>query len=120
MAQFSKKHRDQAMKIICDFHAHRSMEHFISPEYLHYHGIPQNIDVVQLVDVLRSMGYLKIKKDLNGTSFILLTDEGKCYFERKADITHDKRVENIRYIITTLIAVAALITAIVSISLQYQ
>ena len=55
------------------------------------------------------MGYLTVKKDITGDSDILLTDAGKCYFEQKADRDHEKRIENIRYIITTAIAVVALI-----------
>lgn len=34
---------------------------------------------------------------------------GKAYVEEKVALAHDKRVENIRYIITTIIAVAAFI-----------
>lgn len=34
---------------------------------------------------------------------------GKAYVEEKAALVHDKRVENIKYIITTVIAVAAFI-----------
>lgn len=45
---------------------------------------------------------------------------GKAYVEGKRALAHDKRVENIRYWITTAIAISAWITAIVSIILQYR
>lgn len=45
---------------------------------------------------------------------------GRAYVEGKRSLAHDKRVENIKYGITTLIAVVALITSIVSIVLQYK
>lgn len=121
MAVFLKRDRDTAMRIICDFYASEWPDCFIEPEYLHQHGLPESVDAEQLIEVLQAMGYISYKRDLQGEIYNLgLTDAGKCYFERKADITHEKRIENIRYIITTAIAVAALITAIVSIILQCQ
>lgn len=109
MDTFTKKQRDLAMKILCDYHANRVRGHSITPEYLYHHGLPESVNAGQLVAVLESMGYLTVKKDITGDSDILLTDAGKCYFEQKADRDHEKRIENIRYIITTAIAVVALI-----------
>lgn len=120
MATFSKKQRDLAMKIICDFYANSGPLESISDDYLKHHGIPENINVKQLIRVLEAMGYVSIKRYVNGPGTIHLTDAGKCYFERKADLSKEKRIEWARYIITTAIATAALITAIVSICLQYR
>lgn len=116
----SKKNRDLAMKVIIDFHANREPGCTIGPKYLTYHGLPESVDPCHVIDVLKSMGYINFEKEITGEIYdIALTDKGKHYFETKMDISHEKRVEWIRYIITTFIAIAALITAIVSIILQY-
>ncbi len=104
-----KKHRDIAMQAICDFHAHRDPGHSIGPKYLYYHGLPESIDANYLVEILQSMGYITCKKDIHGNKEISLTDVGKHYFETNMDLTHEKRVEWIRYIITTGIAVSAFV-----------
>lgn len=117
----SKKNRDLAMKIIIDFHADREDRHTIGPKYLTYHGLPKSVDPYHVIDVLKSMGYIDFKKDPIGKIYSIdLTEKGKHYFETNMDISHEKKVEWIRYIITTLIAVAALITSIVSIVLQHK
>lgn len=106
----SKRNRDKAMRIICDFNVNRDRKAFITTESLYGLGFPKDVDAKQTVDVLEAMGYVTYF-DLfqRGSKFIELTDEGKCYFERKADRSREKRIEWIRYIITTLIALAAFI-----------
>jgi len=119
METFSKKNRDTAMRIICDFYEDGEIHESLKINQLHQKGLPKNIDPGQISRVLESMGYIEVTRYLNAPSTIRLTPDGKCYFERKADISREKRMEWIRYIITTAIAVAALITAVVSIILQY-
>lgn len=78
MDAFSKKDRDTAMRIICDFHASREPGHSIGPEYLHHHGLPESVNVEQLVDVLQAMGYVTCKKDISGEIYQLNpTDSGR-------------------------------------------
>ena len=48
-----------------------------------------------------------------------ISDSGLAVLQEHDRSAHEKKVESIRYIITTSIAVAALITAIMSIVLQY-
>ncbi|MCD8198206.1 MAG: hypothetical protein LUE24_13755 [Lachnospiraceae bacterium] len=48
-----------------------------------------------------------------------ITETGKAYIEGLDRHIHEKRLENIRYAITTGIAVIALVVAIASIYLQY-
>lgn len=50
---------------------------------------------------------------------LLITLEGQAALQNRHRTVHQQKKEDIRYIITTVIAVAALITAIVSIVLQY-
>lgn len=115
----SKRHRNKAMKIICDFHASKKPGHSIGPQYLTKHGLTERVNAEHVVEILRSMGYVTYSRNPDGRIYeINLTDSGKCYFEKKKDISHEKRVEWIRYIITTLIAILALIIAAISLSAQ--
>ncbi len=115
----SKKNRDIAMKAICDFHAERLPNYSIGPEYLYSKGLPQEVDALQVVDVLCAMGYISYTDTYgDGHRQIRLTDAGKCYFEKKVDRDREKRIENIRYIITTAIAVLALVLAGISLAAQ--
>lgn len=56
---------------------------------------------------------------IGGTRYYEITLVGKAYVENRRKRIQEKRLEKIRYAITTGIAVVALITAIVSIVLQY-
>ena len=106
----SKRNRDIAMKIIIDFHENRESGHTIGPKYLTYHGLPKSVDPYHVIDVLKSMGYIDFKKDPIGKIYSIdLTEKGKHYFETNMDISREKKVEWIRYIITTLIALIALV-----------
>lgn len=111
----SKKNRDIAMRAIIDFHAQHKKSTYIQPDYLYHHGLPQEIDAQEVVDVLCGMGYITYRSvDRSSFKAIFLTDSGRCYFERKADIAAEKRTELIRYAITTAIALIALVIAGVS------
>lgn len=115
----SRKERDIAMRIICDFHQNRNSGHSIGPLYLSHHGLPKSSNPEHIVEVLRSMGYITYKREPDGKIYqIDLTDSGKCYFEKRADISHEKKVEWIRYIITTAIAIAAIILSGIALAAQ--
>ena len=115
----SKKNRDLAMKIMIDFHTNRDPGHTIGPKYLSHHGLPESVDPFHVVDVLRSMGYGDSKRDVTGETYrIDLTDKGKHYFETKEDISREKRIEWIRYLVTTAISISALILSGISIAAQ--
>lgn len=115
----SKKTRDIAMRAIIDFHAQRKENTIIQPEYLYKHGLSQDIDAREVVDVLCSMGYIAYRPLHHGfPKSFLLTDSGRCYFERKSDMAAEKRAEWIRYAITTAIAFIALIIAGISLLSQ--
>lgn len=105
-----KRIRDKAMRAICDFHAKAPEGYSIGPSYLYDHGVPKTMDAGLVVDVLCAMGYITFQSPFpNHVKRICLTDAGKCYFEKKSDITREKVVEWVRYCITTAIAVAAFI-----------
>lgn len=115
----SKKNRDLAMKIMIDFHTNREPGHTIGPKYLTHHGLPESVDPFHVVDILQSMGYVNYKKDVTGDVYkIELTDKGKHYFETKEDISREKRIEWIRYLVTTAISISALILSGISIATQ--
>lgn len=120
MKSFSKRTRDQAMQIICDYYADESQPWPLDTNGLYDRGLSKRTNAEHLASTLEAMGYVELTQYYDDPSAITLTNSGKCYFETKADMLHEKRIENIRYIITTAIAVAALITAIVSIALQYR
>ena len=115
----SKRHRDKAMKIICGFHESKKPGCSIGAPYLTKNGLSKTVDADHVVEVLRSMGYVTYSKNPDGRICeINLTDSGKCYFEKKKDISHEKRIEWIRYIITTVIAALALIIAAIALAAQ--
>lgn len=109
MVVFKPKQRDCAMKIICDYYADGNNIDPIDTEDLYRLGLQKTINADQLVDVLKAMGYVDTQSYYNAPDTIYLTDRGKVYFERKYDESAQKRSENIRYAITTAIALAALI-----------
>lgn len=118
MVACKKKHRDLAMRIICDFYMQHKSDCEISTKYLYLHGLPESVDAEHLCSVLEGMGYLAMTRFYDHPSRIDLTDSGKCYFERKSDRNREKRAENIRYAITTIIAILALIISGVSLAAQ--
>ncbi len=109
MNSFSKRTRDQAMQIICDYYADESQPWPLDTNGLYDRGLSKSTNAEHLASTLEAMGYVELTQYYDGPSAITLTNSGKCYFETKADMLHEKRIENIRYIITTAIAVIALI-----------
>lgn len=73
------------------------------------------------LEFLEAKGFISCTKNQVSGNLLRIHVEkpGITYFEDIAETSRAKRIEWIRYIITTAIAVAALITAIVSIILQY-
>lgn len=105
-----KRVRDKAMRAICDFYAGSLEGYPIGPAYLYNHGVPKTMDAALVVDVLCAMGYITFQSPFpNYVKEIRLTDAGKCYFEKKADLTRKNIVEWVRYSITTAIAIAAFV-----------
>ena len=116
----SKKHRDSAMRVIIDHYASHDTSCELTSDVLYTSGaIPKTVDKDRVVSVLKDMGYIKTSwlQSVSGT-IILLTPEGNTYFERKLDHDREKKIETIRYIITTAIAVAAIVIALVALFAQ--
>ena len=74
------------------------------------------------VEVLHKGNYIELNIGVeNGeiVSVYSISDKGRAALQNQNSISREKHIENVKYVITTSIAVAALITAIVSIVLQY-
>lgn len=66
--------------------------HYITPEYLPHHGLPESVDPDRVVDVLSAMGYITAKRPPRETDRrITLTNAGICYFESQADQRAERR-----------------------------
>ncbi len=84
----SKRCRNKVMRSICRFHYQRDPSTYITYEYLYYHGLSKIKDAEHVINVLQSMGYIKICRTPNsGIECVELTDKGKCYFE----VSNDER-----------------------------
>lgn len=83
----SKKHRDLAMRIICDFFAESTNSSAkISTKYLYYKGFPKEIDAEQVIKILCSMDYISYAyRPGSKEPLIELKDKGRCYFEAAQD-----------------------------------
>lgn len=78
-------------------------------------------EVKYTTGVLQSDGLIKISsRGAIGRWDFTLTDKGKSYFLRQHQTRRKERAENIRYAITTTIAVLALALSIYSLYLQYK
>lgn len=89
----------------------RKMENLSAPNY-----------TSARIEELRKDGYVNRNLEVENGDFVgmyCISDKGLAVLQEHDRSTHEKRVESIRYIITTSIAVVALITAIMSIVLQY-
>lgn len=85
MPTIPKKYRDMAMKIICD-NSSSDKECYMTSKALTHRGFPNDVNVDEVIDVLRSMGYLDIlHMPATGEPYIHLTGKGRCYFEQQAD-----------------------------------
>lgn len=117
---FSKKQQDFAMKVIIEYltdPAHRG--HSITPDFLYYKKLPKNLNAEQLTDVLCAKNLIQYEDDRKtGMKFIHLTPKGRYYLEKIAEEKTEKRIEWIRYLITTIISVIAIILSAISIASQ--
>lgn len=105
----SKKMQDAAMRAIIDYYD-KHPKHYIDERFLIHQGICNESEVYHLIDVLCAKELITYDNALS-IKTIRLKDDGKKYFEDKAEETSKSRKESIRYWITTTIAVAALIKA---------
>ena len=108
--------QDKAMRAISDYCANYP-SHVISKEFLVYKEICDEANAQHLIDVLCALQLITYNLE-DDMRVIRLTPDGKKYFEERADVIHERRITNIKYIITTTIAVAALIIAAVSLLAQ--
>lgn len=80
----SKKTRDIAMKIIIDYYKENRVG-FITTKYLAFRGLPKSEGPNHVVEILRSMGYVKYELMSGDVYKIFLTDKGWHYFETQED-----------------------------------
>lgn len=106
------KMQNKAMQAIIDFYD-ANPSSVINENFLTYSNVCSEAEVRHLIDVLCSKNLITYDFELH-RRVIRLKPDGKKYFEVELDEKHRKRVENIKYIITTLIAVIALILAGIS------
>lgn len=103
----TNKMQDEAMRaIINHYHAHPT--HWIDKDFLVYQKICNATEAQHLVDVLCAKNLITYNFETK-SRVIRLTPAGRAYAEIQTDAIHDKRVENIKYVITTAIAIIALI-----------
>lgn len=121
MQKVSKRQCDQMMReIIPRMDQYKNVERPTCQDFLE--AIQEDLEKNRTLDFLESKGYIScIRNQVSGNLLrIHIEKPGIAYFEDIAEASRTKRIEWIRYIVTTGIAVAALITAIVSIILQYR
>lgn len=107
----SKKDQDRAMEILCEYFRNPHNTNIeITSSFLYKHGFPQQSNAIETIEALCAMGYIKhggvFMKELRD---IELTASGLCYPEKRAEEKRKELKDEIRYWITTLIAVAAFI-----------
>ena len=82
----SKRTRNKAMRIICDFHRKPHGSTYLHPSDLHELGLPRSVGVDEVINILLSKGYINTILPLREKSMcITLTDSGRCYFENQSD-----------------------------------
>lgn len=73
------------------------------------------------IEELRNDGYITRSIETENGDIVgvyCISDKGRAALQEEDNNSREKRVEWIRYIITTVIAVAALVTSVVSIAMQ--
>lgn len=115
-----KDKRDSIMReILTRQDANKLIDISKAPDF--FANLQGSEDAKNALTYLEAKGFISCSR--NPVSHKLLqirvTEIGATYFEDAEEILNAKRVESIRYWITTGIAVAALITSIASIILQY-
>ena len=83
----------------------------------------KTFETAEIFDRLFSLGFIESDfvvqyADHSSADYYILTDDGRRYLEYYSSIKKHDTVETIRYLVTTFIAVAALIMSIISIVLQ--
>ena len=102
------------MRMIIDYYSSHDENCSLTSDALYLRGaIPRNIDKDRVVSVLKDMGYIKTtwSPGIDGT-ILVLTPEGNTYFERRSDLSRKELWSWIRYVITTIIAIVALIISL--------
>jgi len=79
------RERNKVMRIVTNFHAAKRPNAYISAEYLYHHGLSRKSNAEYIVSILVSMKLLKYDNPSGDRGFIMLTDNGKHYFEQKSD-----------------------------------
>lgn len=124
-----KVYLDKISKAILEAYAHRKN---LSISQLSAIANASPFDFLEPISVLREKKYLRIEsnhattKEMNADAPISfdtpleITFQGRAALEEDNRLSKEKRNAWIRYIITTAIAVVALIVSIVSIALQFR
>lgn len=116
----SKRQFNKMMKeLIARMDQYKNVERPISQNFLE--AVQEDSAQKIALEFLEAKGFISCIKNQVSDNLLRIHVEktGVTYFEDTAEVLRTKRIEWIRYIITTAIAVSALITAIVSIILQY-
>lgn len=88
----SKKHRDIAMRAICEYNRKHKPNHYITADYLYSHGLPRSVDADQVAETLESMNLITYEsKYPDEAKRIEITLVGKHYFESAADDESERR-----------------------------
>lgn len=112
---FSKKLRNQTMKIIQNYLYDNAPQQSLSANKLYDLGLSRKIDVNRLIDVLCGLGYIKSTKLPNGMHIqIKLTDTGNSYFERNSDAVREFLLKSVVVPIAVSI-ITAIITASITV-----
>lgn len=107
-----KRDYKRVMSAISDYYAENEATYLNLMDINDFkkYKLPKHINLQRTLEVLFAMGYISYFPQSNGYCFdITLTHEGQWFFEREAAERATRQSEWIRYIITTLIALAALV-----------
>ncbi len=112
MTVISKKKLDKSMKLICEFHNKKQPNCSINYKYLVFHKVADEQECKHIVEVLKSMGYIK-----HGThdEYIFLTDTGLCYFETKRETRNEKLLKIVPIAISVIALLKSFQNEIISI-----
>lgn len=109
----SKKDRDKAMNLIRDYYDKNPSDRTIDASFFVARCGFDSVYAEQVVRVLADMGLITYEPDPGDkTPTIRLTSEGRTYAETQADISAAASKSTRQFVISTVIAVAALIIAL--------
>lgn len=112
MQEISKSQRDQMMGEILDrMDKHKNVERPTHQDFLQ--AIQCDATQSRTLDFLEAKGFISCIKNATSNNLLRIHVEksGTTYFEDNAEISRNKRIENIKYFITTAIAIVALFKA---------